>query len=99
MDTRQPTSASPASTEPTAAAPDALRRADDAMPDVVIVETVTVVSTGLPPSATGDAGTEASASDAAPLQPEDVHVRPPDHLPEGSPAPEVENVELIFERS
>ena len=74
-------------------------RADLEAPDAVVVTTVTVVTaTALPEDAAADSTVATEAAAEAPLRPEDVHVRPPDHLPEGV-TPEAENVELIFERS
>ena len=97
MDPRTPSGESPASTATHHAAPAASAgTADTAEPDFVITETVIVV----PADSSGDVppAEAATVAEAAPLRPEDVHVRPPDRLPEGV-TPEMENVELIFERS
>jgi hypothetical protein len=92
MDPRHPSrepTASPATGLAAPAGP-----ADLAEPDFVMTETVIVVPAG----SFGDGPEPEAAAEAVPLRPEDVHVPPPDRLPEGV-TPEAENVELIFERS
>ena len=103
MDPRTPSRESPASTAPRHVAPAAssgpagsAATADTAEPDFVITETVIVVPAD--PSGDMPPAEAAVVAEAVPLRPEDVHVRPPDRLPEGV-TPEMENVELIFERS